>query len=124
MGSLALGALALGGCGSAGSSAAGFGSTGPSTSVGPGGQLEVVATSFSFKPKTITVKVGDAPTLVLVSKDLPHDFTVSELGIQVHTDGGHTVRKTVAFDKPGTYTFFCSISGHREAGMTGTLTVQ
>jgi plastocyanin len=36
--------------------------------------------------------------------------------------GGQSDRGSITLD-PGTYTFYCSIPGHREAGMEGTLEV-
>ena len=51
-----------------------------------------------------------------------HDFTVDELGVKVPLGPNETVE--AAFEaQPGTYTFYCSIPGHREAGMEGTITV-
>ena len=41
----------------------------------------------------------------------------------VHADPGETVTGTFTIDEPGTYTFYCSVPGHREAGMEGTLEV-
>jgi plastocyanin len=100
------------------------GSDSSGSSGSPGGpELAVSGKSFSFTPSTITVKAGEARTLAFTSKDIAHDFTVKELDIHVPASGGHTARRNVTFDKPGTYTFFCSVAGHREAGMTGTLVV-
>jgi uncharacterized cupredoxin-like copper-binding protein len=59
---------------------------------------------------------------------LPHDVCVdspsgSELGCTEQiTDGATTL--DLENLKPGKYTFFCSVPGHEEAGMKGTLTVQ
>jgi uncharacterized cupredoxin-like copper-binding protein len=75
-----------------------------------------------FTPSDLEVKEG---TIDLTLKNLdafPHDFTIDELGVQYTVDASATV--TESFDAtPGVYTFYCSIPGHREAGMEGTLTV-
>src|SRR5688500_2935427 len=86
-------------------------------------QLAMVAKSFSFEPEKLTFPAGTKRTLVMSVKDIPHDFTIDELDIHLHGNAGATVRRTLTFDKPGTYKFVCSIAGHREAGMFGTLTV-
>jgi uncharacterized cupredoxin-like copper-binding protein len=51
------------------------------------------------------------------------DQAGSELGCSEQVTGAAT---TLALQdlKPGKYTFFCSVPGHEESGMKGTLTVQ
>ena len=66
----------------------------------------------------------DVRTVVLHVKDIPHDFTVKELDIHIHGGPGDTVKQTMTFAKPGTYEFYCSIAGHKQAGMKGELVVQ
>lgn len=48
--------------------------------------------------------------------NLPHDITIEELGDAevVFADGGESDQATVTLD-PGTYTFYCSVPGHRNA---------
>jgi len=59
---------------------------------------------------------------------LAHNLTIQQgtsgptIGATPTFSGG-TKTLTVKL-KPGTYTFFCSVPGHRMAGMQGTLTVQ
>jgi uncharacterized cupredoxin-like copper-binding protein len=55
-----------------------------------------------------------------------HDVSIEGAGIDEHGEvvgKGGTSRVSVDL-KPGTYTFYCSVPGHREAGMQGTLTVK
>src|SRR4051794_8437301 len=96
-------AAVLGACGS---SSGGSGSTATTAAGAPA--IEITAKSFSFDPDEITVKTGDSATIALTAKDIPHDFTVKELGIHVPAQAGKTASKKVTFDKPGTYTFYCS----------------
>ena len=53
-----------------------------------------------------------------------HDFTIDELDAHVAADRGETATGGFSTDEPGTYTYYCSVPGHRDAGMEGTLTVQ
>ena len=107
-----------------GACSSGSGKSATTTTANPNGStIDVTAKSFSFTPNQISVKAGDSKTLVLNVKDVSHDFTVDNLGIHVAGKAGQTVQESLTFDKPGTYTFYCSVAGHREAGMVGTLTV-
>lgn len=78
-----------------------------------------------FSVNELTVKPGDTITMTNTGF-LQHDFTVDELGIHEVTPGnGDTVTITIPDDaEAGEYEFYCSVPGHREAGMFGTLIVE
>lgn len=53
-----------------------------------------------------------------------HDFTIEGAGVKSgFVKPGESKAITVNLP-PGHYTFFCSVPGHRPAGMVGTLTVK
>lgn len=87
--------------------------------------IEVAATSFEFDPDTIEVDAGEDIAIELAAEDAEHDFVIDELELHVvAADKGE--RATGGFTAPsaGTYTFYCSVAGHRGAGMEGTLVVR
>src|SRR5262245_31438670 len=92
---------------------------GPSTET-----ISVVAQNFSFTPKKITADPGIA-TIKLTAKNGIHDFVFDDAypGFRLEADGGSTDSMKIDLE-PGKYTFYCSITGHRAAGMEGTLTVK
>ncbi len=91
--------------------------------VEPGARrIEVNARSYAFAPKHIRVKAGEDVAIALHSEDQAHDFTIEHKGLVVAVDGGKTAEGGFRVTKPGTYTFYCSITGHRAAGMQGTIT--
>ena len=87
-------------------------------------EIEVTASSFAFDPDSITVGAGEDVTIVLTAEDVLHDFTVGDADGHVAADAGDTASGGIRIDEPGTYTFYCSVSGHREAGMEGILVVE
>ncbi len=100
------------------------GGTGESAPVVAGArEIVVTAKAYRFEPATIQVAAGEAVTIVLTATDLPHDVTVEGVGHIVHANGGKTTRGGVKITKPSTYSFYCSVTGHRAEGMVGTLVV-
>jgi nitrite reductase (NO-forming) len=98
------------------------GSTGPDGSAS--GDVTQLHASIAegFTPSMLQIPEGGGTVEIVNDEAIPHDFTIDELGIKVALDANATV--DVKIDAPaGTYTFYCSIPGHREAGMEGTLVV-
>ena len=87
-------------------------------------RIEVTATSFEFDPDEIRVEAGEDVAIVLTSEDILHDFTIDELDAHVAADRGKTKEGGFTADKPGRYTYYCTVAGHRDAGMEGTLVVE
>jgi plastocyanin len=86
-------------------------------------EIAVTGDDFAFSPDAIAVKAGENVAVVLTADDIAHDFFVKGVGHVVHAKAGKTARGGLRLEKPGTYSFWCTVSGHRKAGMTGTITV-
>jgi plastocyanin len=87
--------------------------------------IEVVGTSFAFDPLEIRAETGESLAIELTSEDVEHDFTIDELDAHVVADAGETSSGGFETgDRAGTYEYYCSVPGHREAGMEGQLVVE
>ncbi len=140
---LAASLLALAGCGgSSGGSSSSSSSSSPSTSAqtsssattpsstGAGSsQLSLAAASggeLRYDKKSLSAKAGNVAIDFTNSSPVPHNVTIADASGKVlgatPTFAGGSKTLSVAL-KPGTYKFYCSVPGHRAAGMEGTLTV-
>jgi uncharacterized cupredoxin-like copper-binding protein len=83
----------------------------------------VVSHDIFFDPKEITIPADTNVTVMLPNEGVTlHDFSIDELGIKVDIAPGQT--QEVVINAPaGTYEYYCSVPGHKAAGMVGTLTV-
>ncbi len=114
----------LAGCGGGGDS--GGGNQGYVPPKGPSTEtISIEAGNFYFKPNAISTNAGIA-TIKLTAQNGIHDlvFDGAYPGFQLEADGGGGTQSMKIDLKPGKYTFYCSITGHRAAGMVGTLTVK
>ena len=84
-------------------------------------------TELAYDQKSVSAKAGSVTIDFTNNESISHDVAVeSSSGDTVgQTDlvASGTANTTVDL-QPGTYQFFCTVPGHREAGMQGTLTVK
>jgi plastocyanin len=86
--------------------------------------ITVKASNFEFAPDRLAVDQGEEIALRLQSEDAAHDFAIDGLGHVADVSGGETTTARLRIDDPGTYTYFCTVPGHRDGGMEGTITVR
>jgi plastocyanin len=88
-------------------------------------QLAADPAQLLFKTKQLSAKAGSVTIKFTNSSPLEHNVTLAQgstVLAATPTFTGGSKSLTVKL-KPGTYTFFCSVPGHRQGGMEGTLTV-
>ena len=116
--------------GGSGAAAEGGEKAGGAEEAGGGASLEFEADPDGALAYTTTSATSEAGAVTIDFKNpqgLSHDVAIED-------SKGETVAKTDVIGegetstkanlKPGEYTFYCSVPGHREAGMEGTLTVK
>jgi plastocyanin len=122
-------AAGLAGCGSSYSSTnAPAGTRTPAPPAASGQQVAIAADpggALKFTRDTLSAKAGNVTFDFTNASGTGHGFEVQGNGVDKATDViADADAKLPVTLKPGTYTYFCPVPGHREAGMQGTLTVR
>ena len=82
--------------------------------------------ALKYDKKALSAKAGKVTIAFTNASQVGHDVTIAKgptklAGTNVITNSKASVSVSL---KPGAYVFYCSVPGHRQAGMEGTLTVQ
>jgi nitrite reductase (NO-forming) len=99
----------------------------PAASQAPSGEalgtLEVTGVDIGFEPATFDVDTAGAYEVKLVNAgSIVHDITFPD-GTKIEAQAGETASAVVEVPASG-LAFLCSVPGHAEAGMTGTISVK
>jgi plastocyanin len=100
----------------------------PASPAAPASSLKLAADPsgrLRYNTKQLSAKAGRVTIAFTNAASLEHNLTIAQGSTQLGatpTFSGGTRTLTLNL-KPGTYTFYCSVPGHRQAGMEGTLHV-
>ena len=101
----------------------------PAAAVAP--EAKIVATDLKFTPTAIQAKVGQPLKVVLENKGvIEHDLTFPTVkadkpasALKIIAKPGQTATVDFTPTAAGTFEYICTIPGHKEAGMKGTVNV-
>jgi plastocyanin len=105
--------------------------TEPLAATGPtNGKFQIVSApggALKFTPVKLTMKTGVYAVTLRAASTGQHtldfdDASTLFVGLEVNSEGDAPTSR-IFFGKPGEYTFYCAIPGHRAAGMWGTIEV-
>lgn len=140
-----LAALVLAACGGSSSSSEPTGAAEPTTEGGGGNaggeeneggeaggggstlSFEAASSGFAYTTNSATAKAGTVTVDFNNPQSVGHDVSIEDSsGEQIGATEivSESESSTTVELEPGTYTFYCSVPGHRQAGMEGTLTVK
>ena len=90
-------------------------------------RFTVIEKEYSYSPSVLTVDSGDQVIIATVdSGSASHDLIIqgiNDASTPVISPGQNDTFSFTA-PAPGNYIFFCSVDGHRQLGMVGTLVVR
>ena len=94
----------------------------PTAASGPAGTIEIHAFDLGFDPAAVSVGQAGVYTVTFVNDGgVLHDLTFDD-GTMISADAHQTATGMVTIPAAG-MAFHCSVPGHADVGMTGTLTI-
>ncbi len=85
--------------------------------------FDVSATEMKFDPDAVAVEAGEVSVTLTNDGSVQHDLRIDGAEFFVEAGPGESTDGTADLDK-GSYQFFCTVPGHRDAGMEGVLEVR
>ena len=87
--------------------------------------VEVIAKDISLAPASVRTTAGDVHITYRNEGSIVHTLVIEGVdGFKLDVAGRGDVDEGSVRLSPGTYTMYCDVAGHRQAGMHGTLEVQ
>lgn len=87
-------------------------------------EVVVEGVDFAFEPSTLELRAGEPVNVRYEVTEGGHNLVVLDAGFQLPIiDEGEVTTGALTIDEPGTYDLVCTVPGHIDEGMVGTVQV-